>query len=149
MATIEELNVKVENTIDDVKELKKRVDDMENYRENNRLSMQNIERDISDVKEDVSDVKGSIKKIFTKLDNISESLKRDTDDHFKKLEEKDSELCSKIEKLENKENEKKLKTYNSIVNFFKKGMSSIIGKIIFSVPFIYGLYKRLVILKSL
>lgn len=150
MPTIEEVNIKVENTIEDVKELKKRVESIEHYKEENRLSMQNIERDVSDVKDDVSDVKNSVEKIFAKLDKISDSLKKDTDEHFKNLEDKNNELSAKIEKLENKEDEKKLKVYNSIADFIKKGMSSMVGKIVFSVPFLYGLYELVVkIIESL
>ena len=71
MPTIEEVNIKVDHTIEEVKELKEKVDKIDNYREETRLSMQRIERDVSEVKD-------SVKKLFEKLDSIGDNLKKDT-----------------------------------------------------------------------
>lgn len=145
--TIEEKVVlhdeKLRHHDEDIKELKEKVNKIDNYREENTLTVNNIQRDVKDVKEDVKDVKDNMTELKDMIINLEKSLKQNTDEHFKEIENKQKKQNDRLKILENKDNEKRLSRYNFIVNFIKKGLSTLVGKIIFSIPFLYGLYELL------
>ena len=126
---------------EDIKELKEKVSRIDNYREENTLTVNNIQRDVKDVKDDVKDVKGNIDELKTMINNLGNSLKQNTDEHFDKIEKKQKNQEDRLKILENKDDNRKISIYNSINDFIKKGFSTLLGKIIFSIPFLYGLYE--------
>lgn len=145
----------IKNNTEDIKEIKSEMEKNRQHREDTAIKMNNFDRDIQDIKMKLDEHNNRFDKVdnrFDKVDNrfdevinsinsLGEKLKKDTDEYFDKLKNKNKELNERIQKLENKDNDEKLKRYNGVIKFFSDGTKSLLAKVLFSVPFLYGLFK--------
>lgn len=139
----------------DIKDIKKQCEESRKDRQNTSLELANFDRDIKDIKNKLDEHNNRFDKVDNNLDKVSnrfdelilkinllkDDLKKDTDVRFKELENKNKVFKTRLEGLEEKDNKEKIKRYDNTVKFLLDGTKGLMGKILFSVPFLYGLYE--------